>query len=65
MTILELLFCYWVISFLMIFFLYADVKILGIKHFITILSVSLFLGWILVPIKTIIELVNLAKNDHI
>ena len=65
---LELLFCYWVISFLIIFFLYTDsdayagVEVLGIKHFIKIILISMFLGWILVPIKTIIELVNLAKN---
>ena len=64
MNILELLFCYWVISFLLIFFLYADADAekLGTKHFIKILLISILLGWILVPIKTIIELVNLAKN---
>jgi len=64
MNILELLFCYWIISFLMIFFLYADAnnKKLCAKHFIKILLISIFLGWILVPIKIIIELVRIIKK---
>ena len=62
MNILEILFCYWVISLAIIFFLYVDVdansKKLGIKHFIKTLLISILFGWILLPI----ELVRMIKK---
>ena len=63
MNILEYLFCYWAISFPIIFFLYVDMDVdsekLGIKHFIKTLLISILLGWILLPI----ELVRMLKNN--
>jgi hypothetical protein len=43
--------CYWI-----------DIALKSPIHFVLTFLVSLFLGWILVPIKIIIELVRLAKN---
>ena len=62
MNIIELLLCYWVVSFMLIFFLYADAEKLSIKHFISTLLVSLFFGWILAPLKAIVELVRMIKH---
>ncbi len=61
MNILELLFCYWVITFMLIFILCIDVAKRSIKHFIFTLLTSALLGWILVPIKVVMELVKLIK----
>ena len=62
MNIIELLLCYWVVSFMLIFFLYADAEKLSIKHFISTLLVSALFGWILVPLKGVMELVRIIKN---
>lgn len=61
-TITEILICYWMVTCMLIFILLVDIAKRSPKFFIIVLLVSALLGWILVPIKTIIELVNLAKK---
>ena len=62
MDIIELLLCYWVASFMLIFFLYVDAEKLSIKNFISTLLVSALCGWILVPTKAVVELVRIIKK---
>jgi hypothetical protein len=59
---MEILLCYWVISSMLIFILCIDVAKRSPKFFIVALLVSALLGWILVPIKVVMELVKLIKN---
>ena len=61
MNIIELLLCYWVVTFMLIFILCVDVAKRSPKCFIVTLLVSALLGWILVPIKVVMELVKLIK----
>lgn len=59
---MEILLCYWVITFMLIFILCIDVAKRSPKCFIFTLLVSALLGWILVPIKVVMELVRIIKN---
>ena len=56
-----ILLCYWVITFMLIFILFVDVAKRSPKFFIVVLLVSALLGWILVPIKVVMDLVKLIK----
>lgn len=62
MNILELLLCYWAVTFMLIFILCVDVAKRSPKSFIVVLLVSALLGWILFPIKVVMELVRMIKN---
>lgn len=59
--IMEILLCYWVISFMLILILCIDIAMRSIKNFIVTLLVSALLGWIIIPIKVVVELVRLIK----
>jgi hypothetical protein len=59
---MEILLCYWAVTFMLIFILCIDVAKRGPKFFIVVLLVSALLGWILVPIKVIMELVKILKH---
>lgn len=61
MNIIELLLCYWVVSFMLILILCIDVAKRSPKFFIVALLISALLGWILVPIKVVMDLVKLIK----
>ena len=58
---MEILLCYWVVTFMLIFILCIDVAKRSPKFFIVTLLVSALWGWILVPIKVVMELVRLIK----
>lgn len=59
---MEILLCYWAVTFMLIFILCIDVAKRSPKFFIVGLLVSALLGWILVPIKVIMELVRILKH---
>lgn len=59
---MEILLCYWVVTFMLIFILCIDVAKISPKSFIVVLLVSALLGWILVPIKVVVELVRMIKS---
>jgi len=58
---MEILLCYWAVTFMLIFILCINVAMRGPKFFIFTLLVSALLGWIIVPIKVVVELVKLIK----
>ena len=59
---MEILLCYWAVTLMLIFILCIDVAKRSPKCFIITLLVSALLGWILVPIKVVMELVRIIKN---
>lgn len=59
---MEILLCYWVITFMLIFILCVDIAKRDPKSFIVTLLVSALLGWIIVPIKIVMELIGLIKK---
>jgi hypothetical protein len=59
---MEILLCYWAVTFMLIFILCIDVAKRSPKFFIVALLISALLGWILVPIKIVMELVRMLKH---
>lgn len=59
---MEILLCYWAVTLMLIFILCIDVAKRSPKCFIITFLVSALLGWILVPIKVVMELVRIIKN---
>ena len=62
MDIITILLFYSVIACQVMMAYWMDIAFKSPIHFVLTFLVSLFLGWILVPIKIIIELVWLIKN---
>lgn len=58
----EILLGYWFASFIFTFFLIVDAENLSIKNFISSLLVSVLLGWFLILIKTVIDLIRIIKD---
>ena len=61
MDIITILLFYSVITCQVMMAYWSDIAFESPIHFVLTFLVSLFLGWILVPIKIIIELVRLIK----
>lgn len=62
MNIIELLLVYWVVTSMLIFILFVDVAKRSPKCFIIALLVSALLGWILLPIKVVMELIRIITD---
>lgn len=62
MDIITILLFYSLIAYLVMMVYWIDIAFKSPIHFVLTFLVSLFLGWILVPIKIIMELVRILKH---
>lgn len=62
MDIITILLLYSLIAYLVMVVYWIDIAFESPIHFVLTFLVSLFLGWILVPIKVVMELVRIMKN---
>ena len=62
MDIITILLLYLLITYLVMMVYWIDIAFESPIHFVLTFLVSLFLGWILVPIKIIMELVKIIKH---